>query len=247
MSGLLATLNRELRAYFFSPLAWVVLTFFLLVNGYVFSLIVSFLNDPGAAGSATPLKLFFGDTFFFWMVLLFVTPILTMRLLSEELRSGTIESLMTAPVTEAQVVLGKYLAAFGFYVFLWLPTLAYVVILDRNSAVDWGPVASGYLGILGIGALFLAAGIFASSFTRSQIIAAISCFALLIFFFALAFLDGLVQDEAWKAVFGYTNLLQHMDEFGKGIVDTRRIVYYVSTVGLFLFLTSRTLASRKWR
>lgn len=247
MNGLLATLSRELRAYFLSPLAWVVLTFFLLVNGYVFSLIVSYLNDPRAVGSATPLKMFFGDTFFFWVVLLFVTPVLTMRLISEELKSGTIESLMTAPVTETQVVVGKYLASLAFYAFLWVPTLAYVVVLGRNSAVDWGPVASGYLGILGIGAVFLAAGIFASSFTRSQIVAAIVCFAMILFFFAVAFLDGLVVSETWKEVLGYLNLLNQMDEFGKGIVDTRRLVYYVSTVVLFLFLTSRSLAVKKWR
>lgn len=247
MSGFLAILIRELKAYFFSPLAWVVLTFFLLVNGYVFSLIVSFLSDPRAGGSTTPLKLFFGDTFFFWLVLLFVTPVLTMRLLSEERRSGTIEALMTAPVSETQVVAGKYLAALGFYAFLWLPTLAYVAVVARASEVDWGPIVSGYVGVLGIGAVFMAVGIFGSSFTKNQIVAAVVTFAMLIFFFAVAFLDGLVSDEALKSSLSYLNLLDHMDEFGKGIVDTRRLVYYLTTVVLFLFLSSRTLAAKKWR
>lgn len=247
MSGFLAVASRELRAYFFSPLAYVILTFFLLINGYVFSLIVSYLNDPRAGGSTAPLKLFFGDTFFFWLVLLFVTPILTMRLLSEERRSGTIEMLMTAPVSEAQVVAAKYLAALGFYLFLWLPTLVYVGIVAQSSEVDWGPILSGYLGILGIGAVFLAVGIFGSSFTRSQIVAAIATFAMLIFFFALAFADSLVTGETLKSVLSYMNLLDHMDEFGKGIVDTRRLVYYLTTVVLFLFLTSRALEAKKWR
>ena len=247
MNGFLAIFNRELRAYFFSPMAYVVLTFFLLINGYVFSLIVSFLSDPRAGGSVTPLKLFFGDTFFFWVVLLFITPVLTMRLISEELRSGSIESLMTAPVSEMQVVLGKYFAAFCFYIFLWLPTLAYVFIIGRAGEVDWGPIASGYLGILGIGSVFLAVGIFGSSFTKNQIVAAIITFAMLIFFFAVAFLDNLVNDETAKSVLGYMNLLQHMEEFGKGIVDTRRLVYYVTTSALFLFLTSRALEAKKWR
>ena len=247
MSALWAVFQREMRAYFVSPMAYVVLTFFLLMNGYVFSLIVSFLSDPRSGGSTTPLKLFFGDTFFFWMVLLFITPIITMRLISEELKSGTIESLMTAPVTENQVVLAKYLAALTFYVFLWLPTLVYVAIVARHSEVDWGPIASGYLGILGIGAVFLAAGIFASSFTRSQIVAAIATFALLIFFFAIAFLESLATAEGMKEVLGYMNLLEHMDEFGKGIVDTRRLIYYFTTVVLFLFLTARTLENKKWR
>lgn len=247
MKALTAIVGRELRAYFFSPMAWVLLTFFLLVNGYVFSLIVSFLSDPRAGGSTTPLKLFFGDTFFFWLVLLFVAPMLTMRLLAEERRSGTIEPLMTAPVSESQVVVGKYLAALAFYLFLWLPTLAYVLIVARGSEVDWGPIASGYLGILGIGAVFLAVGIFGSSFTRSQIVAAFVTFALLILLFAVGFLDSLVTDDTLRSFLGYLNLLQHMDEFGKGIVDTRRLVYYLTTVVLFLFLTSRALEAKKWR
>ena len=150
MRGFLATFGRELRAYFFSPLAYVVLTFFLLVNGYVFWLIVSYLNDPRAQAGALPL---FGQTIFFWLVLLFVAPVLTMRLLSEERRSGTIEMLMTAPVTETQVVLGKYAAALGYYAFLWLPTLVYVWVVAHFGSVDPGPVLSGYLGVLGIGAL----------------------------------------------------------------------------------------------
>jgi len=247
MSGFLAIAGRELRAYFFSPLAYVILTFFLLVNGGVFLLIVSYLNDPRAGGSTAPFELVLGGTIFFWLILLPVTPILTMRLLSEERRSGTIEMLMTAPVSEAQVVVAKYLAALGFYVFLWLPTLAYVAIVAYHSEVDWGPIASGYLGVLGIGAVFLAVGLFGSSFTKNQVVAAMAGFAMVIFLFAVAFLDNLITNEAVKQAVSYMSLLDHMDEFGKGIVDSRRLVYYLSTVVLFLFLTSRALEAKKWR
>ena len=246
MSALLATFRRELRAYFFSPLAYVVLFFFLVVNGLVFSIIVSFLNDPRAA-TGRPLDLFFGGTFFFWLVLLFVGPVLTMRLLSEELRSGSIEVLMTAPITEVQVVLGKYFAALAFYVVLWLPTLSYGAILSHYSSVDWGPIAGGYLGILLIGALFLAVGLFASAMTRSQLLAAVITFALLILLFSVGLLENLWNNDAAKQVFGYLNLWSHMDDFAKGIVDTRRLVYYVSAIAFFLFLTSRALEDRKWR
>jgi len=128
VTGILANFLRELRAYFFSPLAYGVMTLLLLVNGGVFWVIVSFLNDPRAQFGA-PLQLFFGQTIFFWLVLLFVAPVLTMRLISEERRSGTIEVLMTAPVTEGQVIVGKYLAALVFYVFLWAPTLDYELIV----------------------------------------------------------------------------------------------------------------------
>jgi len=246
MSGLLAVLEREFRAYFFSPLAWVVLTFFLLINGYVFSLIVSYLSDPRTGGSVTPFEIFFSG-FFFWLILLVVTPLLTMRLLAEERSRGTIEVLMTAPVSETQVVAGKYLAALGFYVFLWLPTLVYVGIVARSGEVDWGPIAAGYLGIVGIGAVFLAIGLFSSSFTKSQIVAGVIAFAAILMLFALAFTEGLVTESGTKDVLAYLNLLGHMEDFSKGIVDTRRLVYYASTVVLFLFLSSRVLAARKWR
>jgi ABC-2 type transport system permease protein len=244
--AVLAVLGRELRAYFFSPLAYILLTFFLLVNGYYFSLIVAYLNNPGARSGA-PLELFFGQTIFTWLVLISVGTFLTMRLVSEELRSGTIEVLMTAPVTETQVVLGKYFAALAFYAFLWSPTLLYVAIIRYFSPVDFGPIAASYLGLLGIGALFLAVGIFASAFSKNQIVAAIVTFACLMVLFTFGLLESLFNGETAKKVFGYLDLWQHMDDFSKGIVDTRHLVYYASVAAFFLFLTTRTLAAKKWR
>lgn len=246
MRGVLANFSREFRAFFFSPLAYIVAALLLLVNGVVFWLIVSYLNDPRAQIGA-PLELFFGQTVYFWLVLLFVAPVLTMRLLSEERRSGTIEVLMTAPVTEGQVVVGKYLASLVFYVFLWLPTLAYPALLSYYSEVDWGPVAAGYVGVVGIGALFLAVGVMASSLTRSQLVAAILTFALLIPLFTFGLLENLFNSPALREAFSYLNLWQHMEEFGKGIVDTRRLVYYLSTTVLLLFFSARALEAKKWR
>jgi ABC-2 type transport system permease protein len=246
MRAVWATYSRELKAYFFSPLAYVVLFFFLLIHGFVFSMIISFLNDPRSPGGP-PLSLFFGGTLFFWLILLFVGPVLTMRLLSEELKTGSIEVLMTAPVTEGQIVAGKYLASLTFYLFLWLPTVAYAGIVAYWSRVDWGPVAAGYLGIFGIGAMFLAVGLFASALTKNQLISAILTFAILIFLFSPGLLANLFSNETAKKVLGYMDLWQHMDELSKGIVDTRRLVYYLSVTLFFLFLTSRALEDRKWR
>ena len=246
MKGILANLVREFRAYFFSPLAYIVAALVLLINGVVFWLIVSYLNDPRAAIGA-PLQLFFGQTFFFWLVIVFVAAVLTMRLLSEERRSGTIEVLMTAPVTEEQVVLGKYLAALGFYIFLWMPTLAYPSVLAYYSEVDWGPVAAGYLGVFGVGALFLSVGLLASALTRSQLVAAILTFALLIPLFTFGLLENLFNDATVKQAFSYLNLWQHMEEFSKGIVDTRHLVYYLSATVLFIFLSAKALEAKKWR
>ncbi len=248
MRAMLATLDRELRAYFFSPLGWAVLTLVLLVNGGVFWVLVSFLSDPRTPASATPLEYFFGQTIFFWLVLLFVTPVLTMRLLAEERKSGTIEVLMTAPISEGQVVAGKYLAALVYFLWLWLPSLLYAVILASYSEVDWGPVASGYLGILGIGALFLAVGVFASALARNQIVAALATFAMLMLLFSFGLLESLFEtNEVLSEAFAYMNLWQHMEEFSRGIVDSRRLVYYLSVTLLFLFLSARTLEAKKWR
>jgi len=246
MRKLLALVNRELLAYFSSPLAYVVLTAFLFVNGYVFYLIVAFLNDPRTPGMA-PLKLIFGGTIFFWLYLLFVVPVITMRLLAEERRTGTLEVLLTSPVSEGQVVAGKLIAAFVFYAFLWVPTLAYVAILASKARIDYGPVASGYLGIALLGAMFLSVGLLTSSLVRNQIIAAILAFAILIVLFSLGLVENLVTSAALKGAIGYMNLWNHMDDFGRGIVDTRHVVYNLSLTVFFAFLATRALEASKGR
>jgi ABC-2 type transport system permease protein len=246
MRKLMALINRELLAYFSSPLAYVVLTAFLFVNGYVFYLIVAFLNDPRTQ-AMQPLKLIFGGTIFFWLFLLFVVPVITMRLLAEERRSGTLEVLLTSPVSEGQVVVGKFIAAFVFYVFLWLPTLVYVVILASHAKIDYGPVASGYLGIALLGSMFLSVGLLTSALVKNQIVAAILAFALLVVVFSVGLVENLVTNAAGKAILGYMNLWDHMDDFGRGIVDTRHLVYGLSLSGLFLFFATKALQASKGR
>lgn len=244
MKAFWATFTRELRAYFFSPLAYVVLFLLLLFNGILFGFIMAQLNDPRFTESR-PLDQFFGTS---WLLLLLMGAVLTMRLISDELKSGSIEVLMTAPVTEGQVVAGKYLAALAFLAFLWLPTLIYAAVLEYYGEVDWGPVAGGYLGILLMGGLFLAIGTFASALTRSQLIAAIvSIVLLLLLFIVPGILGGLVNGETAKEVLGHLTIWDDMEEFARGIVDTRRLVFYLTTTLFFLFLTSRALEDRKWR
>jgi ABC-2 type transport system permease protein len=246
MRKFLALVQRELLAYFSSPLAYVVLTAFLFINGYVFYLIVAFLNDPRTQASA-PLKLIFGGTIFFWLYLLFVVPVITMRLLAEERRTGTLEVLLTSPVSEGQVVGAKFIAAFVFYLFLWLPTWVYVGILASHAKIDFGPVWSGYLGIALLGVLFLSVGLLTSALVRNQIIAAILAFAVLVVVFSVGLVENLVTAPALKGALGYMNLWSHMDDFAKGIVDTRHIVYNLSLTGLFLFLASKALEASKGR
>ena len=246
MQSFLAVFQRELRAYFVSPMAWIILTFFLIIQGIIISLIVGFLADPRAPADVTPFNYFF-SSFFFWFTQLFITPVITMRLISEERRSGTIESLMTGPISENQVVLAKFFSAMFFYAFLWLPTLLYPVLVGRYTDIDWGPLASGYLGTLGIGSVALAAGLLGSSFTKNQIVAAVSSFGILMLLFAVPWADGLFQEPLISDVLGYLNWLDHMDEFSRGIVDSRRLVYYLTTTALFLFFTGRALEAKKWR
>lgn len=246
MKALAATFARELRSYFVSPLAYLVMFFFLLYNGFVFWTIMSYLNNPAAAGVERPMDSIFGG-FFFWIMLLFLAPVLTMRLISEELRSGSIEVLMTAPVSEVQVVLGKYLAALAFYCALWAPTLVYPVIVAHNSHVDWGPVGGGYFGIFCLGAVFLAAGVLFSALTKSQLLAAIMTFAVLAILFVVGLLENLFNNETAKQALAYVDLYGHMEELHRGIVDTRHLIYYASAIFFFLFLASRALEERKWR
>lgn len=237
---------RELKAYFLSPLAYVVLFAFLFLNGGIFAFIVSALNDPRTADAGPPLELFFN--FLWWLILLLVAPVLTMRLLAEERKSGSIEVLMTAPVSENQVVVGKYLGALTFYVFLWLPTALYGVILAGYAEVDWGPVAAGYLGFLGIGALYLAVGLFTSSLTRNQLVAAILSIVVLAFLsIGVLLAASFIEAPVLKQALDYLDVMSHQQDFARGIVDTRRLVYYLSGTVFFLFLTARVLENNKWR
>jgi len=247
MTKILAIVRRELIAYFSSPLAYIVLTAFLLMQGYIFYIIVSFLNNP-MTQAMTPLRLFFGGTVFFWLFLLFTVPVITMRLLAEERRSGTIEVLLTSPVTEGQVIAGKFLAALLFYVVLWLPTLIYVVLLKQHSSIDLRPVMAGYLGVLLVGFLFLAVGTFTSTLTNNQLIAAIIAFAALIALFSIGLVEQLlVSSSVIRDALGYMNLWTHMDDYAKGIIDTRHVVYELSVGLLFLFLATKSLEVKKWR
>jgi len=246
MRKTLALVRRELVAYFSSPLAYVVLTAFLFFNGYVFWLIMSYLNDPRTQAMA-PLKLFFGGTIFFWLFMLFIVPVITMRLLAEERRSGTLEVLLTSPVSEGQVVFGKFLAAFLFYLFLWVPTVVYVLILASYTSIDPYPVLSGYLGIALLGVLFSAVGILTSALAKNQIVAAVFAFALMIVLFSLGLVEQLVTTPWLKSALGYMNLWEHMDDFSRGLVDTRRIVYQLSLAALSLFLATKALEASKGR
>jgi ABC-2 type transport system permease protein len=239
-----AIARREWLSYFFSPLGYIVLAAFWFINGFIFVNVLGFLSQKNGPSMINPLALVFTNTYV-WLFMLFFIPAITMRLISEERKSGSIETLLTSPVSETTIVLGKFAAAFAFYATLWLPMVVYALILRSLTSVDWRVVGSALLEVLLLGAYFLAVGTFSSSLSKNQIIAAIVAFVMLILIFSMGLLESLANDPKWKEALGYLNLWDHMDEFARGVVDTRRVVYYVSACALFLFLAQVTLEAKK--
>lgn len=252
MLATLSLVRREFAAYFLSPIAYVVLAVFLAVTGHLFYLTLMQLTASGPKGVEFPMQLMLGDEKF-WLVYLFIPPLLTMRLFAEERSTGTLEVLMTAPLTDWQVVLSKYLACFGFYIVLWLPTLAYLpAILNAQTPegrVDPMPVVSSYLGLVLAGAMFLALGLFISSLVRSQLVAAlISLFLSLGFIVVGIWRPEMDTGSTWyRILFFFSVPLHFYRDFSRGLVDTRHLLLYVSVAVFCLFLTVRSLESRKWR
>jgi ABC-type transport system involved in multi-copper enzyme maturation permease subunit len=242
----LVVARRELAAYFVSPVSYLVLTLFLLVQGYSFWLFLSILNTRPMQHGAV-MQYFFGGTVLFWLFVMFLAAVITMRLIAEERRSGTIEPLLTAPVAEASVIVGKYLGSLGFYAALWLPTLIYVVILraysPEGAGPDPGPVAAGYLGTMLVSASALALGLLFSTVTRNQILAAVLSFVTLAMLLLLGPLGRMVTWPPAAALFRYIDLFGQMEDFGRGIVDSRRFVYHLSIVAVALFAATRALAA----
>jgi len=242
---LLPLLWREVESLFFSPLAYIVLTVFLVLSGF------SFVIALGAAGGivSDTLALFLGDGPFFWICLVAVPPLVTMRLVAEERRSGTLEVLLTAPVRDRDVILAKFLGALVFQAFLWAPTLVYVRILRGYGALpDPGQLLTSYVGIALATALLTAAGLLFSTRTSNQIVAAVSA---LTFNILLLFVPVLLQGERFAALgraLASVSIVEHFaTAFGKGLLDTGVLAFYVVGTAGLLVLATRSLEARRWR
>lgn len=249
MRPFLTLWRRELSAAFASPIGWTVMAGVLLLLGVSFVLIVDSLREP----SDIPLTELFYGSLFFWVILLLSTPIITMRSFAQERATGTYETLMTAPVGDLQVVMAKFAGCFSFFAFLWLPLLACLLVVRHYTAdastLDWGAVASTYLGIFSLGALYVAIGVFASALTQNQIIAAIVGLALGVSLFLLGFAaPALAGPAAWStSLLRSFSLVEQMWEFARGIVDVRHLVFHGSLASVFLFLTLKIVEARRWR
>ena len=240
--------KRELFGFFVTPLAWVLIVVFLVVQGMHFFLLVDhFATQADVTGDETPLSAFFGNTVLLYLVLFVLVPPMTMRIFAEERRSGTIEMLMTAPVSSAAVVLAKYAAVLTTYVAMWLPTVLYLVILGRTGDLDWHTAASAYLGVLLVGAGYLSLGLCASALTRSQFLAMVWTALVLLMFFILGIGEFVTREgSAMHEVCAHVSVWAHMNDFASGIVDSRHLVFYGTLVLLPLFIATRAVEAWRW-
>jgi len=240
--------KRELFAFFVTPLAWVLITVFLLVQGMHFFLLVDHFSNLGqGASDQTPLQAFFGNTILLYLILFLLVPPMTMRLFAEERRSGTIESLMTAPVSSWGVVLAKYASVLTTYVAMWAPTVFYLVILQRSGEIDWGVAASAYLGVFLVGAGYLSLGLLMSAITTSQFLALVLTALLVLALFILGVGEFVTREGTlMHDICAHVSVWAHMNDFASGIVDSRRLVFYGALVVLPLFVTVRAVDAWRW-
>jgi len=231
--------RRELGAYFLSPIAYAVIAIYLFASGLAFGL-GTFANNAEAS-----LRYMLE----FWMVLIlvFVLPMLTMRLISDELRTGTIETLMTAPVSETQIVLGKFFGAFAFYLILLATLLLYPILLSMYGNLDMALLICNYIGLLFLGGLYIAAGLFFSACTKHQVIAVLASFALLALMTFAS--QGLAQqvDGTARAVLQQLSVRTHFMDFVQGMIDTNHVVFFLTTTAMFLFFTVKRLEMQRWK
>jgi len=255
VSGCLAVWRKELMVYFSTPIFYLTGVVFLLLGGYFFYANVAYYTvlsfqagqNPYLAEYLNPAGMVFRPLMVnLAVIFLFIVPLLTMRLLAEEKKNGTAELLFTLPLTDWGIILGKFLAALLIYLILLLMTLGYAVGLAFITPVDWGGILVGYLGLVLLGGTFLALGLFSSSLTENQIVAAVITFGLLLFFWVTGWFQE-IGAVRWQGLFKHLSMLDHFEPFARGVIDSRHLVFFGSMMYLFLFLTKRTLESRRWR
>jgi len=258
MRNILLVFKKELKSYFASPVAYVLLAMFMVITGYLFYGIFAYFStlsfqstiDPAIAKQENLLNVtesvirpLFG---IISMIMLIMMPLLTMRLFAEEKKSGTIELLLTYPVTDLEVLLGKFFACLGVLCVMLGLSVVFPVIVMFFGEPELGPVITGYIGLLLLGASFISFGIFASSLTENQIVAATISFGVLFLFWMLNMSAAFVGPSLANFI-NYISITHHLEAFAKGVVDTEDIVYYLMLNLLFLFLTMRMLESKRWR
>src|SRR3954454_16157307 len=250
MTKFLTLLSREIRSYFYSPVAYIVLVFFLLISGVDFYFQISFMNSRAVPYSVQ--EAFFNSVFF-WFAFVLIFPLIRMRLFAEEFKLGTIEPLMTAPVRDWQVVLSKFFGALVFYLVLWLPTLIYFWVFQsithQPAAGSRGAYFGAYLMLLLLGMFYLSIGCLASALTKNQIVAAVISFCAITLHFFSGLISFVLQEvsSTTRQLLGYFSAIEQMGTLSRGEIDTRPMVLYLSMTIVMLTLTHMAFQSRKWK
>src|SRR5690242_10370027 len=236
MSATLAIAQRELKSFFVSTIAWIVMAAFLLISGFLFTAILSQTNEASLRFLIQNLS----------VILLFVAPFLTMRLLAEENRLGTVELLLTNPVRDIEVVVGKFLGVMGFVMVMLILTLYFPALLFVFGTPDPGPMISGYLGVILQAGAFMSIGLAISSLTENQIVAAFLAFAINLVLWLSESISQFVG-QPLGPVMKYLSITSHFQDFSRGVIDSSHVIFFLSVVAAALFLTYLSLQTRRWR
>lgn len=253
MRNIVTIARKELRAYFASPIAYVVIGFFALLYGYFFYTLLWYFERQSmqmTAGTGSTMninQMLIGPVFMnVSVIVLFVMPMITMRSYAEEKRSGTMELLLTSPLTDLQIILGKFFGALALYATMLAVTLIHVAVLYVYGSPEWKPIATGYLGLLLMGACFISAGLLISSLTKNQIVAGMVTFAVFLMLWVINWV-GQSFGPTGQAIVTHLSITDHLDDFARGIIDTKHLVYYLSFIVFGLFLTAKSVDSERWR
>jgi len=255
MSNVLAIAQKELKSYFASPIGSIVIGLFALLFGFFFTTILYFFQEESmraGMGMMGPQAMNVNERLIrpvfqnVSVIVLFTLPLVTMRTYAEEKRSGTIELLLTSPLTDTQIVLGKFLGTLGLYGAMLAVTLVHVGLLYAFGTPEWQSIATGYIGLLLMGGCFLSLGLFISSLTNNQIVAAFGTFAAFLIFWIINWMSSFLGPTG-QSVLNYLSIIEHLDDFTKGVIDTKHVIYYVSFIAFSIFLTVRSVDSERWR
>jgi len=252
MNNILAIAHKELKSYFSTPIAYVVIGFFAFLFGYFFYAMLIIFNQQsaqfeGQGGGADINQQLIRPLFLnASVILLFVLPLITMRTYSEEKRSGTIELLLTSPLTDVQIILGKFLGAMGLYAAMIAITAVHMALLFSYGNPEWKVVVTGYIGLLLMGGCFISVGLLISSLTKNQIVSGMVTFAVFLMLWVINWIASFMGPTT-QSVLNYLSITDHFDDFTRGILDTKHLVYYFSVMSFGLFLTARSVDTERWK
>jgi ABC-2 type transport system permease protein len=255
MTNILAIAQKELRSYFASPIAYIVIGIWAVLYGYFYASLLQYfvrqsMQMSQFGGGQQPvnineqmIRLLFQNV---TILILFLLPGITMRTYSEEKRSGTIELLLTSPITDMQIILGKFFGAMGLYAAMLAVTLIHIAILFFFGDPEWKPIATTYLGLLLFGGCFISVGMLISSLTKNQIVAFTASFGVFLLLWIIDWM-GSFAGPTVSGLLTYLSIIGHLEDFTKGVLDTTHLIYYVSFISFGLFLTAKSVDMERWR